>query len=153
MQAMWTSFGIGVVTGMRSMTACAALTWAASQGRTRGDWIPSSPIARGIGTALALGEIAGDKMAIAPDRRILPSYMARLAIGAAGGAALAGRDVSPTTGALLGAAGAFLGTSLGRRARGGRPHSPRGFAEDMVAAGLALTLIRLADPQGRPHID
>lgn len=149
MQAMWTSFGIGVVTGMRSMTACAALTWAASQGRTRGDWIPSSPVARGVTTAMAFAEMAGDKMAIAPDRRILPSFVARVAIGAAGGAALAGQDVLPATGFLLGAAGAIIGTSLGRRARGGTPHSLRGSAEDMVAAGLAWTIVRSVKPERR----
>ena len=93
---------------------------------------------------MALAEMAGDKMAIAPDRRILPSFAARLAIGATGGAALAGRGVTPATGALLGAVGAIVGTSLGRRARGGKPHSLKGLAEDMAAAGLAWTVVRSA---------
>ena len=33
---VWTSFGIGVLAGLRTMTAAAALSWAASLGRTRG---------------------------------------------------------------------------------------------------------------------
>ena len=85
MLAIWTSFGIGVVTGMRSMAACATLTWAATQGRTRGDRIQSSPAARGNASATALGEMVRHKTAVAPDGRILPFYMARLSIGAAGG--------------------------------------------------------------------
>ena len=35
----WTSFGIGVMTRMRSMTASAALSWTASLERLRVDWI------------------------------------------------------------------------------------------------------------------
>ena len=91
MEGLWASFGIGFVAGLRSMTASAALAWAASLGRTRTDWIPAGPGPRGLATAAALAEMAGDKMPFAPDRRIAPSVLVRLALGAAGGAALAGR--------------------------------------------------------------
>ncbi|WP_336491106.1 hypothetical protein [Methylobacterium nigriterrae] len=142
------SFGIGFVAGLRSMTACAALSWAASRGRTRSDWIPSGPLPRGLATAAALAEMAGDKMPFAPDRRIPPSLAARLAIGAVGGAALAGRDISPATGAVAGMAGALAGTRLGRAARGGTTRSgfdlARGLTEDVVAAGLATALVNAA---------
>lgn len=79
------SFGIGFVAGMRSMSACAALTWAASQGRTRDDFIPSGPGARALSTGTAVAEMVGDKMSFAPDRRIPPSFAFRLAVGALGG--------------------------------------------------------------------
>lgn len=154
MRAYATSFGIGFVTGMRSMTGCAALTWAASQGRTRGDAIPGGPLARTLSTAAALAEMAGDKMPFAPDRRIPPSVAARLVIGAVGGWALAGRDASPTTGALAGAAGAIAGTFLGRSARGGDNRSAaglaRGLSEDVAAAGLAAVVVRQSGTRSDP---
>lgn len=149
MRSGWTSFGIGVVAGLRSMTACAALTWAASSGRTRRRWIPSGPGARSAATALAVAEMAGDKMPFAPDRRIPPSFAVRLLIGAVGGAAMAGRGAAPLSGPFLGMAGAVAGTLLGRRARGATTRSvadvARGLTEDAVAAGLAVTLVRAAE--------
>ncbi|TGE00216.1 hypothetical protein [Methylobacterium nonmethylotrophicum] len=151
MQEYGASFGLGVVAGMRSMAACAALTWAASQGRTRGDVIPAGPGARTLATAAAVAEMAGDKMPFAPDRRIPASFAFRLAIGAVGGWALAGRRATPAYGALAGVAGAVAGTLLGRAARGGDSHSAegriRGLAEDAVAAGLAVLVVMSADPE------
>ncbi|MEE7490277.1 hypothetical protein [Methylobacterium oryzae] len=153
MQAYATSFGIGFVAGMRSMSACAALTWAAALGRTRRAPIPAGIGARAGATAAALAEMAGDKMPFAPDRRIPPSFAFRLAIGAVGGWALAGRRASPETGALVGAAGALAGTLIGRSARGGDSRTAsgrgRGLAEDATAALLAALVI--ASAEGRPH--
>ncbi len=139
--------------GLRSMTASAALSWAASLGRTRTSWIPGGTRSRGLATAAALAEMAGDKMPFAPDRRIVPSFLARLAIGAAGGAALGGRDASLLGSALSGMAGAVVGTLLGRAARGGATRSgadwTRALTEDAVAAGLAVALVGLADRRSR----
>lgn len=153
MQPYVTSFGIGLVTGMRSMTACAALTWAASQGRTRDDAILCSSVACTLSTGAALAEMVGDKLPFAPDRRIPPSFALRLVIGAVGGWALAGSRASPTTGALAGAAGAIAGTLLGRSARGGDNQSPsglaRGLAEDVIAAGLAVAVVSVADAKSQ----
>lgn len=140
------SFGIGVVTGLRSMTATAALSWAAASGRSRIGWIPGGTGPRALATLAALGEMAGDKMPFAPDRRIVPSFLARLAIGALGGAALAGRDASLAAGAASGMAGATLGTLLGRAARGADTRTgldwTRALSEDALAAGLAILLVR-----------
>src|SRR3712207_1077929 len=72
MEGLWASFGIGFVAGLRSMTATAALTWAASLGRTRGEWIPAGTKTRDLAMLAALAEMAGDKMPFAPDRRIPP---------------------------------------------------------------------------------
>ena len=152
MQGLWASFGIGFVAGLRSMAAGAALAWAAALGRSRAGWIPDGVrSSRGLLTAAALAEMAGDKMPFAPDRRIAPSFLVRLVLGAVGGAALAGRGASPTNAALAGVAGALTGTLLGRAARGGEPLSgggwARGLAEDAVAAGLAAALVRSAPPR------
>jgi uncharacterized membrane protein len=152
MENYWASFGIGFVTGMRSMTACAALSFAAAEGRSRVKWIPGSPEARGLASAMALAEMAGDKMPFAPDRRIPASVAVRLAIGAVGGAALAGRGTSPTTAGLIGMAGAVAGTLIGRKARGGTTRSAsdwgRALTEDAVAAGLAAALVRQGERRG-----
>ena len=147
------AFGIGFVAGLRSMTACAALSWAAAAERTRGGAIPGGPAARSLATAAALAEMAGDKMPFAPDRRIPPSFAARLAIGAVGGWALSGRRAAPGAGALAGMAGAVAGTLLGRAARGPDVRQSgglaRGLAEDAVAVGLAVLIVRAAERQPR----
>lgn len=143
------SFGIALVAGMRSMSTCAALTWAASQGRTRGDLIPAGPSARALATTAAAAEMAGDRMPFALDRRIPPSFALRLAIGAVGGWTLSGRRASPEYGALAGVAGAVAGTLLGQGARGGDSRTSagraRGLAEDVAAIGLAALVIASAE--------
>lgn len=147
------SFGIGFVTGLRSMTASAALSWAASLGRTRIGWIPAGGRVRALATAAAVSEMAGDKMPFAPDRRIVPSFLLRIAIGGVGGAALTERDTSLLGGALYGMAGAVAGTLLGRAARGGTTRSrtdwARALTEDTVAAGLAVALVNRAGRRDR----
>jgi uncharacterized membrane protein len=149
MRGYGAAFGLGLVAGMRSLSACAALTWAAADGRTRGTLIPAGAGARALATAAALAEMAGDKMPFAPDRRIPPSFAARLAIGAAGGWALSGRHARPAYGALAGLAGAVAGTLVGRAARGGDSRTgagrARGLAEDAVAAGLAAAVVASAE--------
>lgn len=149
------SFLFGVLTGMRAMSALAALISAAAQGGTRLAWIPSGPEARGLALAAALAEMAGDKMPFAPDRRILPSFLLRLGLGAVGGAALAGRGKAWRDGALTGVAGAVAGTLLGRAARGATTRSAgdwaRALAEDALAASLAAALVRAAAPRGLPR--
>ncbi|GJD81716.1 hypothetical protein GCM10007886_37690 [Methylobacterium gregans] len=143
------SFGIGFVAGMRSLSACAALVWAASQGRTRDVPVPAGPGARAVATATALAEMAGDKMPFAPDRRIVPSFAFRLVIGAVGGWALTGRRASPEYGALAGVAGAVAGTLLGRAARGPDARTivgrARGLTEDAVAVSLAVLIVACAE--------
>ncbi|GJD59896.1 hypothetical protein [Methylobacterium frigidaeris] len=147
------AFGIGFVAGLRSMTACAALTFAAAEQRTRGTVIPSGPGARGLATAAALAEMAGDKMPFAPDRRTPPSFAARLVIGAVGGWVLAGPRASPEAGALAGVAGAVAGTLLGRAARGPDsrtlPGRATGFAEDAAAVTLAVAVVASAERRRR----
>jgi len=115
MKVVWPSFGIGVVAGLRTMTATAALTWAASLGRTRTSWFPTGFRPGALATMAAVAEMAGDKMPFAPDRRILPSLAVRLAlgaVGAVGGVSLAGPDVPVLDAAATGLAGALLGTFL-----------------------------------------
>ncbi len=148
MNVVWPSFGIGVVAGLRTMTATAALTWAASLGRTRTSWIPTGLRPGALATMAAVAEMAGDKMPFAPDRRILPSLAVRLALGAAGGVSLSRPNVPVLDAAATGLAGALLGTFLGRAARGGTTRSradwTRALTEDTLAAALAIALVHSA---------
>ncbi|MBL6455806.1 hypothetical protein JMJ55_10770 [Belnapia sp. T6] len=153
MEGHWGAFGIGVLSGLRSMSAVAALSWAAASGHIRIGWIPLGPERRGLATVAALAEMAGDKMPFAPDRRIVPSFLVRLVLGAVGGAALAGGGVSRREGAMTGVAGAVAGTLLGRAARGATTRSgsdwARALTEDALAASLALALVCSAARPGR----
>ncbi|TDH60603.1 hypothetical protein E2C06_21350 [Dankookia rubra] len=131
----------------------AALTWVASLGKTRTGWISAGTRSRGLATAAVLAEMVGDKMPFAPDRRIAPSVLVRIATGAVGGAALTGRNAPLAAGALAGIAGATLGTLVGRTARGGTTRSDadwaRALTEDAVAAGLAAALVGSAARRSR----
>jgi uncharacterized membrane protein len=151
--SLWGAFGFGVLAGLRSMSAAAALAWAASLGGIRIGWIPSGPETRSLATIAALAEMAGDKMPFAPDRRIVPSFLVRLALGAVGGGALAERGAWRAEGAVTGIAGAVAGTLLGRTARGANTRTGRDWAraltEDALAASLAIALVRSAARQGR----
>lgn len=154
MQGYERSFGIGVVAGMRSLSACAALTWAASLGRTRDVPVPSGPGALSRRRRLS-PRWPATRCRSPPDRRIPPSFAVRLVIGTVGGWALAGRRASPEVGALAGMAGAVAGTFLGRAARGpdARTASGRtkGLVEDAVAAGLATFVVVSAERRSRSY--
>ena len=138
----------GIATGMRSMTGLAALCWAGSLGRARPGLAPTGDTARNWALALAAGEIAGDKMPFAPDRRIAASFAVRLALGAVGGAALSGPDHSAADGALSGVLGAIVGTLAGRLFRGANTRSKfdwtRALMEDASAMVIASSALHLA---------
>lgn len=91
-------------------------------------------------------------MPFAPDRRIPPSFALRIAIGAVGGWALAGRRGSPEYGAAVGVAGAVAGTLLGRAARGSKSRTvsgnAKGLAEDVAAVTLAALVVASAERKG-----
>src|ERR1700682_5027948 len=91
--AMLLVFGIGVVTGLRCMTAPAVVAWAAHLG-----WIhlSGSPLAFmgsvwavGIFTLGALGEFVGDQLPTTPARTAALGLTARIVIGFLSGACLA----------------------------------------------------------------
>src|SRR6266436_8249064 len=86
-------FAIGVVTGLRSMTAPAVVAWAAHL-----DWINlhGSPLAfmgsawaMGIFTLGALGEFVADQLPSTPARTAVLGLTARVVIGLLTGACLA----------------------------------------------------------------
>ncbi|GLK84050.1 DUF4126 domain-containing protein [Ancylobacter defluvii] len=141
---------IGVVAGLRAMTAPAAIAWAAHLG-----WIDvsASPLAfmgyawtPWIFTALALVEFVTDQLPTTPSRTVPPQFAARLISGALCGACLGVVGGSLLIGAVAGAIGAVIGTLGGRSARGhlaglfGQDR-PAALIEDAVAVIGALIIV------------
>src|SRR5579862_4006545 len=147
--ALFLAFGIGIVAGLRSMTAPAAVAWAAYL-----VWINvhGSPLelmgsvrAVGIFTVFAVGEFVADKLPSTPSRTAPLGLGARFVTGALSGACLAvAGDASLWLGALAGAAGGIVGAFAGHGARVGlvRRFHVRDIAiaipEDLIAMGLGF---------------
>src|SRR4029077_7271792 len=112
--ALLLAFGIGVVAGLRSMTAPAVVAWAAHLGwvHLRGSPLAfmGSAWAVGIFTVGALGEFVADKLPTTPARTAPVGLTARIVMGLLTGASLAvAAGASYWLGALIGAIGAIAG--------------------------------------------
>jgi len=146
------ALGIGVVAGLRSLTAPAVVAWAAHIG-----WINlhGSPLAFmgsawavGIFTLLALVEFVADQLPSTPARTAAVGLSARVVTGALSGAcvAIAGGAVV-WLGALVGAIGGIAGAFGGYQARVGLvrtlhvPDFAIAIPEDFIAVGLGLFLV------------
>jgi uncharacterized membrane protein len=112
---------IGVVAGLRSLTAPAVVAWAAllrwiNLNGTWASWV-GHPVTVTILTILAVVELAADKHPKTPSRTTVPSFVARITLGAFAGAAI-GTAWGYTWSALgAGIVGAVLGTLGGYQAR------------------------------------
>lgn len=140
---------IGVVAGLRALTAPAVVAWAAALHwiNLDGTWVQwlSHPVSVAILTVLAVGELVTDKLPKTPARTAAPSFAARLALGAFAGAVI-GTAWAYTWSALgAGVIGAVLGTLGGYEARTRLSASrgrdlPIALLEDglAVAGGIAI---------------
>src|SRR5258707_14782229 len=85
-------FGIGVVAGLRSLTAPAVVAWAAHLGWINLHGSPlafmASPWAVGVFTILAVGEFVADQLPSTPARTAPVGLSARIVTGALAGACL-----------------------------------------------------------------
>jgi uncharacterized membrane protein len=116
------AFLIGVVSGLRSLTAPAVVSWAACRG-----WIDlyssrlhflGSYVAVAVFTVFAIVELVADQLPLAPKRTAPPGLIARIVLGALCGAALAVSGAqSVAMGAVLGAAGGIAGAFGGYQVR------------------------------------
>jgi uncharacterized membrane protein len=149
------AFLIGVIAGLRSMTAPAAVAWGAWLGRLRLDGTAlaslGSTVATWLLTAMALAEVVADKLPMAPSRTRPGPFAGRILTGALSGAALtAGTGGSLAPGALLGALGAVAGTLGGYRVRTRLvpalkvPDYVVALAEDVLAIGGAVLIVAVA---------
>jgi uncharacterized membrane protein len=148
------AFLIGIIAGLRSLTAPAAVSWAARFG-----WLnlTNTPIAAlGLGvtpyvlTLLALGELIADKLPKTPSRKAPPGFIARMATGALCGAAFGARNQGLIGGLTAGVVGAVVGTMCGYefrsrlvRAIGGKD-LPIALLEDAIAIFGSYLLVRAA---------
>ncbi|HEY0793879.1 MAG TPA: DUF4126 family protein [Chthoniobacterales bacterium] len=142
---------IGVVTGLRSMTSLAAVSWAAQRGTLDLKATPFAflafPAATGVLGLLAAGELIADKLPIVPSRKAPLSFLGRVGIGALCGALLCAPTKRMGSGFLAGAAGAVLGTEVGYEFRArlvkavGGMDFPVAFLEDALAIVTAVKVV------------
>ena len=145
---MLASLLIGLVAGQRAMTPLALVADAAGRGllppsAPGARWL-AHPLARLGATALAAGEMAGDKLPSAPDRTVPSGLVARSLTAALAGAAFAprGRQAEGAALAVASAIGAsFLGLALRKRAMARYGQTRPGLVEDAIvlASGTAIT--------------
>lgn len=147
--ALLLAFGIGIVAGLRSLTAPAVVAIAAHLG-----WINlhNSPLAFmgskwsvGIFTVLALVELVADQLPNTPARTAAVGLSARIITGGLCGACLAiAGGGALVVGAAAGAIGGVAGAFGGYQARVGLVRSLRvpdvaiAVLEDVVAIALGL---------------
>jgi uncharacterized membrane protein len=142
---------IGVVAGLRTMTAPAAISWAAHLGRLDLGETPLAFLGYAftpyILTLLAAAELVADQLPSTPSRKVPVQFGARILSGALCGAAIGVSDGQWLGGLLAGAVGAVLGTLGGYEFRsrlvaatGGRD-LPIALLEDAIAIGAALLIV------------
>ena len=137
-------FLIGVIAGLRALTAPAVVCWGAHLGWLHftgtGFSFIDSIITLCIFTLLALVELTTDKLPKTPARTSGPGFIARIIMGAFSGAALAIAGAgSLVIGAVLGIIGALVGTFAGYHVRRylttqvKLPDLPVALLEDLIA--------------------
>jgi uncharacterized membrane protein len=141
---------IGVVAGLRAMTAPAAVSWAAHLGwlDLNGTWFAflHGAVARWLLTVLALVELVTDQLPSTPSRTVPVSFGARIVTGALSGGAVGAAGGAIPGGIVAGVVGAIIGTLGGRAARARLASafgsdSPAAFIEDVVAIAGALLIL------------
>jgi uncharacterized membrane protein len=144
------AFLIGVIAGLRAMTAPAVVSWAARLGwlHVENTWLAFLGFAATpyILSVLAIGELIADKLPKAPSRKAPPGFITRILTGALSGAAISAGS-SWTVGLVAGAIGAIIGTLGGYefrvrlvKATGGKD-LPIALLEDVIAIGGAFLLV------------
>jgi uncharacterized membrane protein len=144
------ALAIGIVAGLRSLTAPAVVAWGAHLSWLNLHGSPfafmGSTAAVAIFSLLAIGELVADKLPTIPKRTAPAPLMTRVVTGGLCGACLcAAAGQSLIAGALLGGiggiVGAFLGYGIRRRLDLHIKDLVVAICEDVVAVGLALFLV------------
>lgn len=143
---------IGVIAGLRTFTAPAAVSWAAFLGALQ---LAGSRLAflgfkltPWIFTLLVIAESVIDQLPRTPSRKTPPQFAGRIVSGALCGAAIATHDAAWAIGLVCGIIGAVLGTVGGfdvrtRLARRFGRDRPAGILEDVVAIIGAVAIVAL----------
>jgi uncharacterized membrane protein len=145
---------IGVVSGLRTFTAPAAVSWAAHFGWLHLEGAPlhflSAAVTPYIVTLLAIGELIFDKLPQTPSRKAPFGFVARIASGAFCGAAIGASGGGLMAGLAAGAVGAVVGTLGGYEVRVrsmkliGGWDLPIALLEDLCAIGAAAWIVTSA---------
>ena len=141
---------IGVIAGLRAMTAPAAISFAAHAGLLdlSGSFLAflGYQWTAWILLVVAIGELITDKLPSTPSRKIPVQFGTRILMGAATGGAIGVAVGSLWVGAIIGAVGAVIGTLGGAAVRGKLAAAfgkdlPAALIEDAVAIGGAVLLV------------
>jgi len=141
---------IGVIAGLRAMTAPAAISLAARAG-----WLDlaATPLAflgyaytPWIFTVLALVELVGDQLPTTPSRTVPIQFGTRILMGGLTDGAIGASGGSLAAGVVAGMVGAVIGTLGGRAARARLASAfgsdrPAALIEDLIAIGGAFLIV------------
>jgi uncharacterized membrane protein len=152
MPILLSAFLIGLVAGLRTFTAPAAVSWAAYLGQLA---LAATPLAflsfaatPFVLTVLAVGELIYDKLPQARSRKEPHGFGGRLVGGGLCGAAIGATGDALVAGLVAGVIGAVIGTFAGYEARVrlakaiGRD-TPAALLEDAVTVGGAALILWL----------
>lgn len=141
---------IGIVAGLRTMMAPAAVSWGAFTGwvSVGGTWAAFMGhwIAVAVFTVAAVAELVADQLPSTPSRKVPQQFGARIVSGALSGAVI-GATAGLTIGGLVaGVVGAVLGTYGGAEVRSRMAAAfgqdrPAALIEDAVAILGAILII------------
>jgi uncharacterized membrane protein len=151
-QVLLLAFLIGVVAGLRTMTAPTVVAWAANRLWLNLDnsvlAFMGSTVAVAVFTLLALGELVVDKLPSTPNRTSLPGLIGRSVLGGLSGASIAAAGAqSIAFGAVLGVAGGIAGAFAGYEVRRRLVNAFKGpdfviaVLEDSVAIAAGLVIV------------
>lgn len=144
------AFLIGVVAGLRSMTAPAVVSWGARLGWIHLEGTPLAFLGYAatpwIVSVLALAELVADQLPKTPSRKTPGPFGARIVMGALCGAALGATADQTLGGIVAGVLGAVVGTLGGyefrvRLARAAGRDLPIALLEDAIAVGGGLLIV------------
>jgi uncharacterized membrane protein len=141
---------IGVIAGLRAMTAPAAVSLAARAG-----WVDLSTTSFAflgyaytpwIFTVLALVELVTDQLPTTPSRTVPIQFGTRILMGGLTGGAIGASGGALTLGVIAGIVGAVIGTLGGRAVRARRAAAlgsdrPAAVIEDVIAIGGAFLIV------------
>jgi uncharacterized membrane protein len=139
------ALAIGVIAGLRALTAPAVVAWGAFLGWIDvdgkwSDWV-AHPITVTVLTIFLLVELVTDQLPKTPSRKTPPQFITRLLMGAFAGAVIGSAFFHTFSAAGAGIVGAVLGTLGGAEARqrltaaNGGKDRPVAIGEDIVAVG------------------
>ena len=146
---MIASFLIGLAGGQRAMAPLATVAVAAARGQLPADNgappLVANPLVAAGALALAVGEIAGDKMKSAPDRTEPIGLAARFVTSAIAGAALAPRRqrwLGAAVGGVTAVVAAYPGWRARKASRQRYGQTWTGFVEDAAVLAGAAVIVR-----------